>query len=201
MNQKTYTALQQQWKSNLIAIYEYGMIPIFILKNSNFIKLETSKKYLEWESFIMLNKEDIINGTDIFALKFLHIQHHAKRIIWIPIFEKLKLKKEDIRFTLEADLRNKLIQLRESYLSTQKKKKFIEGILPAMEPIREWAIMLKNKKIPETLQEKTELVDKLYDCNWKVFYYDQTDNKTAETIQEINRYLETLCNKINNFTS
>lgn len=201
MNQKTYTALQQQWKSNLVAIYEYGMIPIFILKNSNFIKLEVSKKYLERESFIILDKDDIINGADIFALKFLHMQHHAKRIIWTPIFEKIKLKKEDVRFTLEADLRNKLIQLRESYLSTPKKKKFIESILPAMEPIREGAIVLKNKKLPETLQEKQELVDKLYDCNWKVFYYDQTDNKTAENIQGINSYLQILCNKINNFTS
>lgn len=200
MKQKTYIALQQQFKSNLIAIYEYGAIPIFIFKNANFIKLEASKKYLEKELFIMLDKDDINNGSDIFALKFLHIKNHAKLILGTPIFEKLKIRKEDIRFTLEADLRNKLIQLRESYLSTPKKKNFLEEILPAMEPIREAAISLKNKKLPETLQEKQELVDKLYDCNWKVFYYTQTD-KIAETIQGINVYLQTLCKIINNFTS
>lgn len=197
-------------KDWLVSIYLYRKdkeaIPVFILKEVNFIFLDSIRSFFAREKFIILTEDDIHEGSDVFCLKLLHIKNHSdlfygEDIIWTILFTL-----DHLRSALELEIRNKHIQLREEYLSQDNWKFFLRHILPGMKILREWALYLKHPNItlPQNAKELLWLFDVAWSCNSECFYYliDDTvdDNKISSLIQDVHNYLSEICIKINNFT-
>jgi len=198
--------------ANLLALYEYQqtvdkIIPVFILEKMDFVNLVELKKYFEGQSFIVLTRSDLENGADIFALKFIRMKKYAKLFAWTNILHSVQVKKSDLRYNLEIEIRNKLIQLREWYLSFEGGKVFLQYILPMMEVIGEWVLAMTNVFVPEDIPvlEKwkwmIEEIDKLYSCDWSIFvdlflWKEYSDSQIPEIMSKINSYMVLLCDKI-----
>lgn len=127
---------------NLVALYQYKetkktVIPVIIVRSLDFAMLEKKKNIFENKQFILFTQNDILEGADVFPLKFLHIRTHSVCIHGIDILKSLVLEKKNMRMDLERELRQKCIQLRESYFSAKNKKKFADSVLDVLAIIHE----------------------------------------------------------------
>jgi len=69
-------------------------------------------------------------------LRFLHMINHSSLILGTDILKSITIKKADLLKTVELELRTKMVQLREDYLSGSFDV-FVKNILSFMEVIRE----------------------------------------------------------------
>ena len=196
-------AVLRDW---LVSIYLYQKgadeIPVFVVKDVNFVLLDSIRPLFARERFIILTQDDISQGSDVFCLQLLSIKNHSDLFYGSDILSNFKIEKTDLRASLELDLRNKRVQLREGYLSQDKWKDFLKHILLGMQIVREWALLLKSPdmKIPKDIKELLSLFDIAWSCNSQNFYY-LLDDKVEEweipaLIHRIHVYLSDLCNKI-----
>ncbi len=191
-----------------IYIYERGwkQIPVFVVSKLDFVFLDSIRHFFVREQFIILTEDDIYEGSDVFCLKLLHIKNHAQLFYGKDILWKQTYILSDLRSSLELDIRNKLVQLREEYLSQEKGKYFLHNLLVGMQIIWEGSLLLKNPDlvIPENMKELLSLFDVAWSCNSQKFYYlidDQMEERQVPVfIQDVHTYLLEICTKINNFT-
>ncbi len=195
-----------------MALYEYQQtvdksLPIFIMEKMDFVNLVDVKKYFEGQSFIMLTRSDLENWADIFALKFTHMKKYSKLFAGTNVLYSVQVKKSDLRYNLEMEIRNKLIQLREWYLSFEGWKSFLQYILPIMEVIWEAALAMQDAFVPEDVPvlEKWKWmitkVSKLYSCSGEIFFdlysgKEYSDEQIPEVMLKVNSYMVILCDKI-----
>jgi len=194
---------------DLIALYEYEQvigekIPVFVITKMDFVKMTGLKKQFEWEAFIILTEDDIENGVDTFALKFLHMKEHCKLIDGKNIFDGMMIDKSYLRHALETEIRNKLIQLREGYLSFEWNKKFLNLVLPVMGIIWEWVLFLHDKKIFAEPRKNQELVDVVCACNGACFQYiydikNPNREQVPQIVEKINEYLIVLRDYVDSY--
>lgn len=197
-------------KDWLLSIYLYHRetkkLPVFVVKSVNFVFLDSIRSFFAHEKFIILTQDDINEWNDVFCLKLLHIKNHSELFYGNDIFWDIKIKKSDLRSALELEIRNKRIQLREDYLSVDNGKEFLQHLLPGMQILREWALLLKSSdiKTPKDMKELISLFDVAWSCNSQSFYYlieDKVEeSKIPSLIQDVHHYLSELCTKINHFT-
>jgi len=215
MWKKTLEILKEKLGDSVISIYNYekikgANIPVFVVKKMNFTDMSDVKKKLSGEKFIILTESDIVDGKDIFALSFLHIKYNSVLVDWKSVFSDMSFDKKNIRHNLEMEIRYKLIELREAYLSFDGNKKFLQFILPVMEPIRLGAMFLywwdlskyqDNKDDEERFFELISFVDSVCSCNGDVFKNLGLTNtwEMASIIEAINKYLNKLCREIDQF--
>lgn len=196
-------------KNWLLSIYLYqkgdGHIPVFIVEEINFVFLNSIRSFFAREKFIILTQDDINEGNDVFCLKLLHIKNHSKLFYGNDILSDIKIEKSDLRSALELEIRNKRIQLREDYLSQDKGRSFLHHLLPGMQILREWALLLKNPDIefPDDMKILLSLFDVAWSCNSQSFYYlieDKVEErKIPVLIHDVHQYLSDLCTKINQY--
>ncbi|MCX6824679.1 MAG: hypothetical protein NTY80_00500 [candidate division SR1 bacterium] len=193
-------------RDGLVSIYLYQKgadeIPVFVVKDVNFVLLDSIRPLFARERFIILTQDNISQGSDVFCLQLLNIKNHSDLFYGSNILSNFKIEKTDLRASLELDLRNKCVQLREGYLSQDKGKDFLKHILLGMQIVREGALLLKSPdmKIPKDMKELLSLFDIAWSCNSQNFYY-LLDDKVEEgeipaLIHRIHVYLSDLCNKI-----
>lgn len=210
MTSKKLQKIISTLKDWLISIYLYQKgteeIPVFIVKEVNFVFLDSIRSFFVREKFIILTQDDINEGSDVFCLKLLHIKNHSELFHGTDILWPIKFFIPHLRSALELEIRNKHIQLREEYLSQDSGKTFLRHILPGMQILREWALYLKYPDIalPKDSKELLSLFDVAWSCNSQHFYY-LIDDKVEEhkipwLIQNVHHYLSEMCTKINNFT-
>ncbi len=193
----------------LVSIYLYKKgdeeIPIFVVDKVNFVFLDTIRSFFVREKFILLTEDDIKEGNDIFCLNFLHIKNHSKLFYGNDVLWSFLYKTSDLRSSLELEIRNKRIQLREDYLSQDKGRSFLHHLLPGMQILWEWALLLKNPDIvfSDDMKLMLSLFDVAWSCNSQIFYYlieDRVEEgKIPTLIQEVHQYLSDLCTKINQY--
>lgn len=196
-------------KDWLVSIYlyqtPYKKIPVFIVNKLSFVSLDAMRGFFAHEYFIILTEDDIYQGNDVFCLKLLHIRNHSELFYGKNILWSLKFNLSDLRSALELDIRNKLIQLREGYLSKHKGKEFLHELLGGMEIIWEGGLFLKHPDltISEDKKAMLSLFDVAWSCNSQDFCYliDETmeESKIPSFIQYVHAYLSEICFKINNF--
>jgi len=140
MKEKKLLEVQSTLGKHLSSLYQYqtayGLIPIFVLDTVDFTVLSKVKKYFVKEKCIILSKDDVVNGHDVFPLKFLHMINHSTLILGTDILKTITIKKADLLKTIELELRAKMVQLREDYLSGSFDA-FLQNILSFMDVIRE----------------------------------------------------------------
>ncbi|NJP03792.1 hypothetical protein HC823_00745 [Candidatus Gracilibacteria bacterium] len=134
-------------------------IPLFILTKVDFKKLENIRSELRKKPFIFLTDEDLKNGSDVFPLDFLHMKAHTQVILGKENpFEKVRIKKADLRQKLEYELRNKQIYLREEYLRIRNPYKFLPFILPTFDVLLTGLVSLAGKKLSEDFNQNGDKV-------------------------------------------
>lgn len=197
-------------KDWLVSIYLYQKgtekIPVFIVKEVNFVFLNSIRPFFVHEKFIILTQDDINEGNDVFCLKLLHMRNHSELFHGNDILWAIKFIIPQLRSALELEIRNKRIHLREEYLSQDNGRDFLRHLVPGMQILREWALYLKYPDIalPKDIKELLSLFDVAWSCNSQYFYY-LIDDKVEERkipllIQDVHHYLSEICTKINNFT-
>lgn len=197
-------------KDWLVSIYLYhkgkDTLPVFIIKDVDFVFLNSLRAFFVREQFIMLTEDDIREGSDVFCLKLLHIKNHATLFYGKDVLWKINIQISDLRSALELEIRNKIIQLREGYLSQDKGRYFLRELLSGMDFIWEWALWLKHPdlKIPDDRKVMLSLFDVAWSCNSQIFYYliddMMEDHKVPSFIQNVHHYLVEVCTKVNNHT-
>ena len=197
-------------KDWLVSIYLYQKgtekIPVFVLDEINFVFLDSIRSFFVDERFIFLTQDDIYEWNDVFCLKLLHIKNHAELFYGKDIIWTISFTLSDIRSSLELEIRNKRIQLREEYLSQHNWRDFLYNVLPGMQILREWALFLKSPDmiVSKDMKELISLFDVAWSCNSQIFYYLIEDkiekHRIPSLIHDIHTYLSQLCVKINDFT-
>lgn len=197
-------------KDWLASIYLYQKhtetIPVFVVKEVNFVFLNSIRSFFAREKFILLTEDDIQEGSDVFCLKLLHIKNHSELFYGNDTLWSLQFTLSDLRSALELEIRNKRVQLREDYLSQDEGKYFLQHLLPGMQILREWALYLKypDIKIPKDMKELLSLFDVAWSCNSQNFYYlidDKVEErKIPSLIHDTHLYLSEMCTKLDNFT-
>jgi hypothetical protein len=185
---------------------EKETIPVFVVDEVNFVSLDSIRSFFAREKFILLTEDDIKEWNDVFCLKLLHIKNHAKLFYGNDILSDFTITLSDLRSALEFEIRNKRIQLREEYLSQRNGRDFLKHILPGMQILREWALLLKSPDI--TLSDDMKVLLSFFDvawsCNSQIFYYlidDKVEDRTIPLlIHDVHQYLSDLCTKVNRFT-
>ena len=194
MDKKKLAAVKGVLKRNIVSVLEYQrydkLITIFVVNKIDFKRLAQAEEILQKENFIILHEDDIKNGSDIFPLQFLSIKRNSKLISGTDYFSRLGIKKRDVRSKLEFELRNKLIYLREQYLQSLNKEKFLLLILPAFVVLMEGLLFLKSKKPKKTTLENIELIEEIYEVDLFIFkklyqYENKEMNFEEENIPEI----------------
>lgn len=211
MNSKKLQNIVGVLKDWLISIYLYEKdnetIPVFIVDEVNFVFLNSIRSFFVREKFVLLTQDDINEWSDVFCLKLLHIKNHSKLFYGNDILSQFTINISDLRSALELEIRTKRIQLREDYLSQDKGRYFLQHLLPGMQILREWALLLKNPDIefPEDMKILLSLFDVAWSCNSQIFYYlieDKVEErKIPSLINDVHHYLSQLCTKINQYTS
>jgi len=194
-------------KDWLLSIYLYQKgnesIPVFIVNDVNLVFLNSIRSFFAREKFIILTQDDINEGNDVFCLKLLHIKNHSTLFYGNDILFDFTINISDLRSALELEIRTKRIQLREDYLSQDKGRNFLKHLLPGMQILREWALLLKSPDIilPKDMKELISLFDVAWSCNSQNFYYlleDKVEDRKIPTlIQNVHTYLSEICTKVN----
>jgi len=190
-----------------IYLYQKGnnTIPVFIVEEVNFVFLNSLRSFFAREKFVLLTQDDIKEWNDVFCLKLLHIKNHSTLFYGNDILSEFTINISDLRSTLEFEIRNKRIQLREEYLSQNKGRDFLKYILPGMQIVRESALLLKSPDmtLPVDMKALLSLFDVAWSCNSQIFYYlieDRVeDRQIPSLVHDVHHYLSELCTKVNTF--
>ncbi len=174
---ETISEIQKIFGGNLVCVAEYGkdgMQYVIVLDKLNAEVLNDSKKLLQnyfkkTKKFpLLLTKEELTDGMDVFPLEFLNIKLNHKILFGKDIFEKLKFEKKHIRRELEYEFRSKLINLRQSYMvvKSDKEIKLIgESAIPTLLPMLNGMLFLKDVEVPEDIDEILDITEKEYGVN------------------------------------
>lgn len=210
MNEKTLKKLKSFFGDQILSIYRYDKhgtyINVFVIKKADFLVFDKTRRLFQEERFILLLEDDVINGIDVFPLDFLHIKNHLEVIEGKDYFSKMKINKKDLRHKLEYELRNKLVYLREQYISAPERRKFLKVILPTFGVLLEGALFLKGIKISEDFIGNIESAEETFVVNFTVFkkLHEHAQSNTAfdksevtGIIQNINDSLRELMEAVN----
>lgn len=204
--------IQRFWK-DFLSVYEYEKAwiytPIFIVESFHFSTFIRDMSLLEKRNYILLTKDEIIHGSDIFPLKFLHMKNHAVCIQGENFLEKVKIHTKMLRLNIESEIRNKMIQLREDFLSYPKKPNFFLFILPVMQMLREGMLHLYEKPIPQNMLFLLQDVEKYFGWNIAVFRYmyeysiskkKLSSRDMVTYMQHVHDYMSHIAKLVNDFT-
>lgn len=166
--------IKELFGENLVCIAEYGkdnVQEVIVLKELNSKVLNDSKAKLQnyfkkTKKFpLLLTKEELTDGMDVFPLDFLNIKLNHKILFGEDVFKDLKFDKKHIRRQLEFEFRSKLINLRQSYMVVKSDKELrliVEKSIPTLLPMLNGLLFLKGKDVPEDIGEILNLTEKEY---------------------------------------
>lgn len=106
-----------------------------------------------------LSHENLIQSTDVFPIKFLDIREHHHVILGKDLFKDLKISREYLRLQCEQEMKNMMLRLRQFYLRSAHRTKFLQNILT--DTISSFLVPLKvmlKLKTKETINGNKELI-------------------------------------------
>ena len=166
--------IKEIFGENLVCVADYGkgdMQEVIVLNKLDSQVLNDSKIPLQnyfkkTKKFpLLLTKEELTDGMDVFPLDFLNIKLNHKILFGEDVFSDLKFDKKHIRRQLEFEFRSKLINLRQSYMvvkSNKELKLIVENSIPTLLPMLNGLLFLKGKNVPEDIGEILDITGKEY---------------------------------------
>ncbi len=212
MDSKMITSAQKVLGKNLLSVLEYHKyhqsILVFVLGKADFLVQDQLKKILKERRYIFLIEDDLLNGTDVFPLDFLHIKQNSTLLKGKDYFSKLRILRKDVRHKLEFELRNKLIYLREQYLRHPDPMKFLLLILPTFVVLLDGLLFLGKKKRGADLKADLQTVSTIFEVDLEVFELLQdlehqkikvAKDEVTPLIQRINDSMRGLLKGVNSY--
>jgi len=146
--------IKEIFGKNLVTIAEYytgDVINILVVCNTfDFTTLQKLKQLKEIP--LILTKEELTDGVDVFPIEFLNIKKHHKIIYGEDFLKDLVISKIFLRHQLEFEFRSKLIHLRREYLQFKGKDfdNLILSVIPTLVPIIGGLLYLKDSDLGDT---------------------------------------------------
>ena len=166
--------IKEIFGENLVCVADYGKSDVqeVIVLNKldsqvlNDSRIPLQNYFKKTKKFpLLLTKEELTDGMDVFPLDFLNIKLNHKILFGEDVFSDLKFDKKHIRRQLEFEFRSKLINLRQSYMvvkSNKELKLIVENSIPTLLPMLNGLLFLKGKNVPEDIGEILDITGKEY---------------------------------------
>lgn len=133
---------------NLVTLAQYQTgdeITLLVVCNS--IDFDTLHKLKGMREIpLLLTKEELLDGADVFPIEFLNIKQHHTMLGGEDLLKDLAISKVHLRHQLEFEFRSKLLHLRGEYLRFKGKdlKRLILAAVPVLAPVIGALLHLKD---------------------------------------------------------
>jgi predicted nucleotidyltransferase len=108
---------------------------------------------------LFLDKAYLDSSLDSFPIEFLNMKEHHKVVFGQDVLAPIKISKKNLRLQCEAQIKGKLLHLREEFLQTAGDKKQLRKLLSATVPtFASLFIALLTFKGVEPLKSKAEII-------------------------------------------
>jgi predicted nucleotidyltransferase len=165
--------LKDIYKDELISLILYGSAAsgefiekhsnlnvLVVLKNTDLDNLKKASGIINKFKMInplFLTKEHISSSTDIFPIEFIDMQENYLVLYGKDILKEINIDVKNLRFQCEHELKAKLIQLKQTYLTINKNKVVLRNLLfrsfTSILHILRNILRLKGKKPPYLKQD------------------------------------------------
>lgn len=158
-------------KGNIISVFIYGLATgkdyspkvsdinsAFIFKTVTFEAMALSAKWVaaglskRIAAPLFLTKEHIQESVDVFPIEYLDMRENHKVLFGEDVFEAIEIQSEHLRLFCEQQLKGKLIRIRQAFLETGGKRKYVEAVLKeslnALFPVIRNCLRLKGVNPP-----------------------------------------------------
>jgi len=145
---------------------------------------------------LIMSPAYIYGSLDVFPIEFLTINILHQTVFGEDIFIDLEIKKADLRYQCERELKVKLIEIRQGYLSSLGNRKFLaDGFISSFSgyiPLFRGIIVLLGKTPPMENEKVLATLQDLSGVNLDVFktVSKSKKNKTKLSIEMINAIFE-----------
>jgi len=145
---------------------------------------------------LIMTPEYISSSLDVFPVEFLTIKLLHNTVFGEDIFSDLEIKKSDLRYQCERELKVKLIGLRQGYLSSLGNRKFLaDGFISSFSgyiPLFRGIILLLGATPPKENKEVLAALQDVSGVNLDVFktVLKSKKDKTKLTIEILNSIFE-----------
>ena len=175
---------------------------IFVLKKMDMKFLELiaplGKKYGKHKvaAPLIMTPDYIKTSLDVFPIEFLNFRLIHSTVFGEDILENLEIKRMDLRHQCERELKSKLIQLRQGYISSQGDRKILtEGFVSSITdyiPLFRGILSLFGKELPERQSEVIAALSKAINADTGVFakILEVKHGKISLSIEELNTIFE-----------
>ncbi len=110
---------------------------------------------------LFMTEEYITTSLDTFPLEFLNIKRHYRLVWGEDHLAKIKIHREYLRLQCEREVKGKLLQLREAYLSSEGRKRGLVSVvsqsITAFISIFQGILYLCDREIPD---QRAEVISK-----------------------------------------
>ena len=175
---------------------------IFVLKKMDMKFLELiaplGKKYGKHKvaAPLIMTPDYIKTSLDVFPIEFLNFRLIHSTVFGEDILENLEIKRMDLRHQCERELKSKLIQLRQGYISSQGDRKILtEGFVSSITgyiPLFRGILSLFGKELPVRQSEVIAALSKAINADTGVFakILEVKHGKISLSIEELNTIFE-----------
>lgn len=108
---------------------------------------------------LLLSEDDIHRSTDVFPVKFLHMQRHHHVLFGKQVLSGLQVSRDHLRLRCEQEIKNLMLRLHQSYLQRPYPEQIELTLKRAFSSlVRNLAVLveLKTGNVPATIDEAVE---------------------------------------------
>ena len=162
---------------NLVTLAEYQTgDDTTLLAVCNSIDFDTLHKLKGTKEIpLLLTKEELLDGADVFPIEFLNIKQHHTMLDGEDLLKDLVISKKHLRHQLEFEFRSKLLHLRGEYLRFKGKdlERLARAAVPVLAPIVGSLLYLKDlppsspgdmwRAVSDAYDVDTDILREIYD--------------------------------------
>jgi len=162
---------------NLVTLAQYQTgDEMTLLAVCNSIDFDTLHKLKGTKEIpLLLTKEELLDGADVFPIELLNIKQHHTMLDGEDLLKDLVISKKHLRHQLEFEFRSKLLHLRGEYLRFKGKdlERLARAAVPVLAPIVGSLLYLKDlppsspgdmwRAVSDAYDVDTDILREIYD--------------------------------------
>ena len=155
---------------------------------------------------LLMTNDYLLHSLDSFPLEFYNMQKHYRVVFGQDVLKGLEIEKANLRLQCEAQIKGKLLHLREGFLSTQGKRRALENLVKAsiitFTGLFKAILALKNEKIPLQRNEIILHTAEVFQLDQGLFtqLLEVADQKSRFATEELCKITESYISEIGKLT-